>query len=167
MAGDLGFVGAALPALARARAPARVCMADDPAAAEKKEDAKPAPMTPLKPLTPVAPPKSTASWANVWLPEFPRKGAGSVIGWDLRPSTLKGDGEGKGVCDLCSGSGEGVLCTMCNGHDFMGPDGTVVCNGCKGKHVMPCSTCYGSGKQLDIVGEWWKVDFTKFLRKGK
>lgn len=120
---------------------------------------------PLKPVGP--PPKSTATWANVWLPEFPRKGAGSIVGWDLRPGTLKGEDEGKGVCGLCEGTGEGLPCSMCNGHDFMGPEGTVVCNGCKGKHFVACSTCYGSGKQLDIVGDWWKLDFSKFLRKGK
>lgn len=155
MAGDLGFVGAALPARAAARAPARVCMADE---------APPTASKPKAPLTPAAPPKSNATWANVWLPAFPRKGAGSVHGWDLRPGTLKGEEGGAGVCDLCRGSGEGP-CTICNGHDFMGPEGVKICNGCKGKHVVPCGTCYGSGKQIDIVGEWWNVDFGKILSR--
>lgn len=74
-------------------------------------------------------PKSSASWANIWLPEFPRKGAGSVIGWDLRPHFLRPDPDAA-ACDLCSGTGK-TTCSVCNGNEFMGPNGVVPCKACK------------------------------------
>jgi hypothetical protein len=165
MCSDPCFVGAPLPLSGAARAPlpARAARPARPAGARMLADEEPPKPAPVR-ATPVAPPKSSATWANEWLPEFPRKGAGSFIGWDLRPSMLKGKDGGAGVCDMCRGTG-GNVCTICNGHDFMGPNGKVVCNGCKGKHTVECVTCYGSGKQLDIAGEWWKVDFKKFLSK--
>lgn len=126
-------------------------------------------MTP-KPLIPKnvvvgAPPRTTATWANVWLKDFfEAKGMGSIIGWDLRPGTLKGPEGGAGTCGNCSGSGK-TTCAICFGNAFFGPDGEVKCKSCSGNTTVECSTCYGSGKQLDIVGDWAKINFVKFLRK--
>jgi hypothetical protein len=176
MCGGLAFMGTPLAAAAAARPARRHAasptrppprMADDGGAdgadggVEADAAAAPPPEV-VRPKT-VSPPKSSATWANVWLPQFPRKGAGSVIGWDLRPSTLREE-DRSGVCDLCRGTGS-TVCTICNGNSFMGPSGPVECKGCRGKVTVQCGTCYGSGKQVDIVGEWWKVDFSKFLRK--
>jgi hypothetical protein len=139
--------------------PVRLC-------ADAKSDGDDEPVR-LSTYTP--PPKTSATWDNVWLDgSFERKGEGSVIDWDLRPSMLreKAGDAAAGICDLCKGGGE-IKCTICYGHDFMGKDGLVVCNGCKGKHKVQCSTCYGSGKQVDITGKWWQFDLRAMLRRDK
>lgn len=35
------------------------------------------------------PPKSNATWANVFLPDFEEKGVGSLPGWDMRPKSQR------------------------------------------------------------------------------
>jgi hypothetical protein len=93
--------------------------------------------------------KTTATWANTCHEDFPFKGAGSQSDGDLRPSTLRT--EGAGTCDMCKGTGKRV-CSLCLGRDYLGADGSAVkCAACNGVYGVQCGSCYGSGKQVDIV----------------
>lgn len=111
------------------------------------------------------PPKTSASWSKIGMEGFDHKGTGSALQWDLRPAKFRTKEEGAGLCDLCRGTGK-APCSFCNGRDYIGPNGQVVgCNACKGARVTTCSTCYGSGKHLDIEGNWFLRDFSKILTR--
>lgn len=131
MTGKLGFLGAplALPTPASVSRPSLCRQGDVRMSSDKPAVENKAPQSSNKPAVKDNAPKSSATWANVWLPEFPRKGAGSVIGWDLRPTFFRPEPEAA-VCDNCEGTGK-IVCTICNGNDFMGPDGIVPCNACQ------------------------------------
>lgn len=104
-------------------------------------------------------PVSNATWANNFLSLVGFKGAGSIPGWDLRPVSLReaaADAEAS-TCTYCKGSGR-TQCTFCMGLIATGPDGkTIPCPGCGGETTMTCSTCFGSTKQIELKGQWWKT----------
>jgi len=107
-------------------------------------------------------PKSNASWANNFLSVVGVKGAGSIPGWDLRPVSLReasagADTKESSTCTYCKGTGR-TRCTFCMGLTSMGPDGKPIpCPGCGGETTMTCSTCFGSTKQIELKGQWWKT----------
>jgi hypothetical protein len=148
----MAFVGSALPVTNRTRGEAHICarpcMQGDPADVESSPELTPTPIRRPPQPGPVA--KSTATWDDKFHEEFPIKGSGSLIGWDLRPSEFREPENGAGICDLCRGTGQ-TACSFCQGNDYMGPDGTVKCLACEGKYQVPCPACYTSGKQVDIV----------------
>lgn len=104
-------------------------------------------------------PVSNATWANNFLSLVGRKGAGSIPGWDLRPVSLReaaADAKAS-TCTYCEGSGR-TQCTFCMGLTATGPDGKVIpCPGCGGETTVTCSTCFGSAKQIELKGQWWKI----------
>lgn len=131
------------------RAPIRpqICMVDEQPAEEKKPSDEP----PRKPKKPQKTIRSNASWANVFHPEFGRKGPGSRPDWDLRPMSMRSEEEGKGICDSCKGTGL-MTCTFCFGLDHVAPDGKVTpCPACGNKKRVTCSACFGSKKQIEMV----------------
>lgn len=125
----------------------RICMVVEP---EEDTTSQPAdqPRPSSKPKKTV---RSSASWANTFLPEFGRKGPGSRPDWDLRPMSLRSDQDGKGVCDNCKGSGF-MTCTFCSGLIHVDADGSVEpCPACNGETRVTCSVCFGTKKQIEMV----------------
>lgn len=135
--------GAALPSATRSYQKASICMT---AAKES------VPKVQAKPAKSLA---STATWAQVFLPDFGRKGPGSRPNWDLRPKSLRTVEEGSGICDSCEGSGV-MTCSFCLGTPFKNEHGVVEpCPACGGEVTVTCSACFGSSKQIEPVGNWW------------
>jgi hypothetical protein len=101
--------------------------------------------------------RSSASWANIFVAPFGRKGSGSRPHLDLRPPRVQTRGASDVVdCPDCKGSGQSI-CYLCNGTNFRSPDGKEIpCPGCRGKGKRPCVHCYGKGKVAELTGEWWK-----------
>lgn len=102
--------------------------------------------------------KSNASWADVYVAPFDRKGPGSRPEWDLRPRSLRDVSEEEKVCPCCSGTGYHT-CTICNGNQFMIDGKFVTCEACHGKTKVPCSTCFGTLKQIELTESWWEKGF--------
>lgn len=122
----------------------KICMADEPPASSPPENAD-------KPKKPKKTIRTTATWANVFLPEFGRKGPGSRPDWDLRPMSVRTEEQGKGTCDSCKGTGM-MTCSFCFGLDHVARDGTVApCPACGKQKRVTCSACFGSKKQIEMV----------------
>lgn len=104
-------------------------------------------------------PVSNATWANNFLSLVGFKGAGSIPGWDLRPVSLReaAADAGASTCTYCKGTGR-TQCTFCMGLTATGADGKEIpCPGCAGETTVTCSTCFGSTKQIELKGQWWKT----------
>ncbi|KAK4531983.1 hypothetical protein CCYA_CCYA10G2840 [Cyanidiococcus yangmingshanensis] len=110
--------------------------------------------------------RSSASWANVFLAPFGRKGAGSRPHLDLRPPTVQTRGTSDVItCPNCKGTGESI-CYICNGTNFFGTNGEVIlCPSCQGKGKRPCVHCYGKGQVAELTGEWWKFGVLNWFRR--
>lgn len=152
-----------LPVRARTVTRAAVCMVDEPASDSQPESDLSSSNSENRPkklervvkkrITTI---RSTATWANVFLPEFGRKGPGSNPDWDLRPKSLRKPEEGAGVCDSCKGTGT-MTCSFCNGNDFYDQEGHACkCPACESKKNITCSACFGSKKQIELEGNWWE-----------
>lgn len=140
----------AVPLLSQRRAAEprpRICMVEEP-----KEDTSSKPADQPRPSSkPIKAIRSNASWANTFLPEFGRKGPGSRPDWDLRPTSLRSEEDGKGICDNCKGTGT-MTCTFCSGLIHVTADGTVrPCPACNGQTTVTCSVCFGTLKQIEMV----------------
>lgn len=97
--------------------------------------------------------KSTASWANVYIEDFGRKGTGSRLDVDLRPASERG-AEG-GICPDCNGTGI-TTCMLCDGLPFIMDGNVIPCPACDDKHQVECSSCGGTGKQVELTDGWWE-----------
>ncbi|CDF39966.1 unnamed protein product [Chondrus crispus] len=153
-----------LPVLSQRRpAPvkSRVCMA-----ADKPDEKKPSGAGKPKPGSrPKKTIKSTATWANVFLPQFGRKGPGSNPDWDLRPASLRKEEEGRGICDHCKGTGS-TKCSFCSGLTHVGADGKVrPCPACDGNVTVMCSVCFGTKKQIEMTGNWWERGIASLFKE--
>lgn len=125
-------------------------MCDEP---DKKPDTEAA--KPNKPGPPKKGPRkiirSTATWANVFLPDFGRKGPGSVPDFDLRPTSVKSEQEKTGICSSCKGTGI-MRCTFCLGTEFIKENGEAErCPACDGKVDVTCGVCFGAKKEIELV----------------
>lgn len=131
----------------------RICMTEKPhEGTPSQSTGTPSQSTGKQPSSskPIKTVRSSASWANVFLPEFGRKGPGSIPDWDLRPVSLRSKEEGKS-CDSCKGTGV-MTCTFCSGLTHVCADGSVKpCPACNGKTQVTCCNCFGTTKQIEMV----------------
>lgn len=142
--------GLPLRANTRLRSGVRMCA---PTPSDRQNSQNSQPPKKSKPAKKI---KSSATWANVFLPEFGSKGPGSRPQADLRPKSLRPKEEGQGICDNCKGTGLAV-CSFCNGLDIYAADGSVTtCPACNGEKYVTCHVCFGTGKQIELVDNWWE-----------
>jgi hypothetical protein len=113
--------------------------------------------------------RSSASWANIFVAPFGRKGTGSRPHLDLRPPSVQTRGASDVItCPDCKGTGLSI-CYICNGSHFYKPNGEVIeCPACHGEGRRTCIHCYGQGKVAELGGDWWKYGVLNwFQRRGK
>lgn len=138
-------------ALPRTHKPCRpcVCMTDDSKPSEKPSTPPAKPRKARKPLKTV---RSSATWADTFLPGFGRKGPGSRPDWDLRPKSLRNElKEQDKICDNCKGTGK-MICSFCEGTLFTSADGAdMKCPACSGVQSVTCSACFGTLRQIELV----------------
>lgn len=123
--------------------------ADPPVAPRDEHDEK----VKFKPIRTV---KSSASWAYTFVDTFGAKGPGSRPLWDLRPASHRNKGVVETLpCDFCEGTGVQV-CSFCEGNPWYEDGKEVSCPACGGEHHVTCSTCFGTGKQIELTEGWWE-----------